>query len=64
VLFAELLAAGQVDSVEVTVVPIVLGGGIPLVATGHGGAKLTLTSSHVYPSGMVALHYEVVGAAH
>jgi dihydrofolate reductase len=63
VLFAELLAAGQVDSVEVTVVPIVLGGGIPLLATGLGGAKLTLASSHVYPSGMVALHYDVAGAA-
>jgi dihydrofolate reductase len=62
VLFAELLAAGQVDSVEVTVAPVMLGGGIPLLATGLGGAKLTLASSHVYPSGMVALHYEVVGA--
>lgn len=63
VLFAEMLAAGQVDSVEVTVAPILLGGGIPLLATGLGGAKLTLASSHSYPSGMVALHYEVVGAA-
>jgi dihydrofolate reductase len=64
VLFAELLAAGQVDSVEVTVVPILLGGGVPLLATGLGGAKLTLSSSHAYPSGMMALHYEVVGARH
>jgi dihydrofolate reductase len=61
-LFSTLLDAHQVDAVEVTVCPVLLGGGIPLLATGLGGARLTLTSSHVYPTGMVALHYAVADA--
>lgn len=62
-LFAELLAANQVDAVEITVVPVLLGGGVPVVASLPARASLTLTHSHVYPSGMVALHYAVPGAA-
>lgn len=58
-LFATLLAAGQVDSVEVTVVPVLLGGGVPLVAGGIERTALALVDTKVYPSGMVALHYSV-----
>lgn len=58
-LFATLLAARQVDSVEVTVVPVLLGEGVPLVASGAGRTALALRESRVYPSGMVALHYDV-----
>ena len=61
-LFGTLLAAGQVDAVEVTVVPVLLGEGVPLVPAGIPRATLTLTHSHVYPSGMVALHYAALGA--
>jgi dihydrofolate reductase len=61
-LFGTLLAAGQVDAVEVTVVPVLLGEGVPLVPAGVPRAALALTHSHVYPSGMVALHYAVPGA--
>jgi dihydrofolate reductase len=61
-LFGALLAAGQVDAVEVTVVPVLLGAGVPLVPAGVPRAALALTRSHVYPSGMVALHYAVPGA--
>lgn len=62
-LFAELLAGNQVDAVEVTIVPVLLGGGIPMVASMSKRTTLALTHSHVYPSGMVALHYAVPGAA-
>jgi dihydrofolate reductase len=62
-LFATLLAGNQVDTVEVTVVPVLLGGGIPLVASGIDRTTLVLTRSHVYPSGMVMLHYSVPEAA-
>jgi dihydrofolate reductase len=62
VLFASLLAAGQVDRVEVTVIPILLGGGIPLLPAGVSRAALELTDVRRYPSGQVALHYDVVGA--
>jgi len=62
-LFAELLAGRQVDAVEVTIVPILLGGGVPMLAPTSGATPLKLTHSHVYPSGMVAVHYGVPGAS-
>jgi dihydrofolate reductase len=62
-LFATLLRGRQVDAVEVTVVPVLLGAGIPLLAAGVDRTALALTRSHVYPSGMVALHYAVPDAA-
>lgn len=61
-LFGSLLAAGQVDRVEVTVVPVLLGGGIPLVESGLARTPLTLLDTHRYPSGMVTLRYAVPGA--
>jgi dihydrofolate reductase len=60
-LFATLLAAGQVDDVEVTVVPILLGKGVPLLPGGAQRTTLALTRSHVYPS-VVGLHYAVENA--
>ena len=58
-LFGSLLEAGQVDAVEVTVVPVLLGGGVPLV-TGGPKTKLRLERTHQYPTGMVSLIYDVV----
>ncbi len=62
-LFRDLLAAAQVDAVEVTVVPVLLGAGVPLLPAGAPRTALALTRSQVYPSGMVGLHYAVPGAA-
>jgi len=62
-LFGSLLAAGQVDQVEVTVAPVLLGGGAPLLPPGGATrAALTLRHTHTYPSGMVTLAYDVAGA--
>jgi dihydrofolate reductase len=61
-LFGSLLAAGQVDAVEVTIVPVLLSGGFPLLPPGAPRTRLTLTHSHVYPTGMVGLYYSVQGA--
>jgi dihydrofolate reductase len=58
-LFESLLEAGQVDRVEVTVVPVVLGEGVPLVAAGASRTALKLIDTHRYPSGMVTLSYSV-----
>jgi dihydrofolate reductase len=58
-LFSSLLAAGQVDAVEVTVVPVLLGDGVPLVAGGINRTKLMLQHTHQYPTGMVSLTYDV-----
>jgi dihydrofolate reductase len=61
-LFSSLLAAGQVDAVEVTVVPVLLGGGVPLVAGGIARTELQLRDTHRYPTGMVSLVYAVAPA--
>jgi dihydrofolate reductase len=58
-LFSSLLAAGQVDAVEVTIVPVLLGGGVPLAAPGINRTKLVLHHTHQYPTGMVSLIYDV-----
>lgn len=58
-LASSLLAAGLVDLVEVTIVPVLLGGGIPLLAAGAPRTSLALSGSRAYPSGMITLRYEV-----
>ena len=61
-LFGSLLAAGQVDRVEVTVIPILLGGGIPLQPPGAPRVPLVLEHLERWPSGLVSLHYAVSNA--
>ena len=59
-LFRSLLAANLVDSVEVAIIPVVLGGGIPLVPAPAAQAQLELTSHNVYPkTGTVFLDYAI-----
>jgi dihydrofolate reductase len=61
VLFRVLLDAGLVDTVEVAVMPVLLGAGIPLLPPG-GAAKLILADHKVLPaSGIVALSYSISG---
>ena len=62
-LFASLLAAGVVDQVEVAIMPVLLGGGIPLAAPEAPRARLTLTHSDVSPTGIVTLRYDIQHAA-
>ena len=62
-LVAALLAARQLDTVEITVVPVFLGGGVPVVTFLSTRVQLTSTHSHVHPSGMIVLHYSVAEAA-
>lgn len=60
-LFRSLLAAGLVDSIEVSVIPILLGTGIPLLASPANRAKLTLRAHTHYPkTGIVRLAYDIV----
>ncbi len=60
-LFRSLVDAGLVDTVEVAVMPVLLGDGIPLVPPG-GAVKLTLVDQKVLPAtGIVALSYVVAG---
>jgi dihydrofolate reductase len=59
-LFRSLLDLGRVDRVEVAVVPVLLGEGIPLLAPGSGRARLRLLGSRTLAAtGTVALEYAV-----
>jgi dihydrofolate reductase len=58
-LFRSLLAEGLVDRVEVAVMPVLLGSGIPLLAPTDLHTKLRLASHQIYPSGIVGLDYAV-----
>lgn len=59
VLFRALLEMHQVDTVEVSIMPVVLGAGIPLLPPPAQTAKLKLTSHKIYRSGIVSLLYDV-----
>jgi dihydrofolate reductase len=59
-LFRNLLELGEVDAVEVAVLPVLLGGGIPLLPSPALRTMLRLSSQRHYPkSGIVLLEYAV-----
>jgi len=62
-LFRSLLDAGLVDTVEVAVMPVLLGAGIPLLPPG-AATELVLADQKILPnSGIVVLAYSVSGSA-
>jgi dihydrofolate reductase len=59
-LFRELAGAGLVDGVDVAVIPILLGGGLPLLPTPGPRLPLTLRSHRLYATtGTLFLEYDV-----
>jgi dihydrofolate reductase len=59
-LFRSLVEKGLVDTVEVAVIPILLGAGLPLLPPPAPRTSLQLTRHHVYPkSGIVSLEYDI-----
>lgn len=59
-LFASFLQLGLVDSVAVAVIPVLLGGGVPLLPHPASTATLELANHRVYEkTGTVALEYTV-----
>ena len=62
-LFRSFLNAGLVDTVEVAVIPVLLGGGLPLLPHPAHQAKLALTGHRVYKTGIVSLEYTVAELA-
>ncbi|MGH7484061.1 MAG: dihydrofolate reductase family protein [bacterium] len=64
VLFRSLLDAGLVDTVEVAVIPVLLGEGKPLLPPPAKQANLKLTGHKVYKTGIVSLEYSVMSEAH
>ena len=55
----QFLAAGCLDSLVVSVVPVIVGMGIRLFATSPGRHALTLESVRTLASGLVQLRYRV-----
>ncbi|HQR29856.1 MAG TPA: dihydrofolate reductase family protein [Anaeromyxobacteraceae bacterium] len=53
------LAAGRLDDLTVTLVPLVLGSGIRLFQGDLGERALRLESSQAFPSGLVQLRYRL-----
>jgi dihydrofolate reductase len=58
-LYRSLQAAGMVDTVEVTVMPVLLGSGIPLLPSPAERVSLELTDHKFHKSGAVSLTYAV-----
>jgi dihydrofolate reductase len=58
-LFRSLLDAGLVDTVEVAIMPVLLGEGVPLLPPPARQTKLSLTGHKVYKTGIVSLEYSV-----
>jgi dihydrofolate reductase len=61
-LFRQLAQAGLVDGVDVAIIPVLLGGGLPLLATPGPRLRLRLRSHRVFfATGTLALEYDVTG---
>jgi dihydrofolate reductase len=60
-LFRSLLDAGLVDTVEVAVVPVLLGAGVPLLPPGTPTKLVLADQKRLQTSGIVALSYSVPG---
>lgn len=59
-LFRSLVEMGQVDTVELAVVPVLLGQGIPMFPAPAKQTGLKLTNHRLYPkTGIVLLEYEI-----
>jgi len=56
---AQFLAAGLLDSLTLSIVPVLLGTGIRLFARSPGRHGLTLESARTLPSGVVQLRYAI-----
>ena len=61
VLFRSLLEMGLVDTVEPAVIPVLLGGGIPMLPETDVRTRLKLRSHRLYEkSGIMLLQYDVI----
>jgi len=58
-LFNDLLAAQLVDTIEVSIIPILLGGGTALLPPPAESVTLNLTSHKIYKTGIVSLKYDI-----
>jgi len=60
-LFRTMLNAGFVDGIDVGIIPVLVGGGIPFVATPAAQTKLKLTHHRLYTkTGIMMLSYDTL----
>jgi dihydrofolate reductase len=53
------LDAGEIDEFVITVIPVLIGEGIPLIAPKHRTVLLRLVASQAFEDSVVQLHYSV-----
>jgi riboflavin biosynthesis pyrimidine reductase len=58
-LIASFLNENVIDEFIITVVPIIIGEGIPLIAPRHLKVPLKLRSVKPFPDGVVQVHYDL-----
>ena len=58
-IIASFLDAGEIDEFVISVIPVFIGEGIPLIAPRHRTVPLKLLSMKKFPDGVVSLHYSV-----
>jgi dihydrofolate reductase len=61
-IIASFLDENAIDEFVITVVPTLIGEGIPLIAPRHREVRLRLCSTKAFPDGVVQLHYAVAAA--
>ena len=62
-LIASFLDEGAIDELVITVAPVFIGDGIPLIARRHRHVPLELLSVQQFENGVVQLHYRVQNVA-
>ncbi|HTQ62272.1 MAG TPA: dihydrofolate reductase family protein [Candidatus Solibacter sp.] len=58
-IIASFLDEGEIDEFSISVIPILIGEGIPLIQPRHRSIPLNLLSTKKFPDGVVSLHYQV-----
>lgn len=61
-IIASFLDEGEIDEFIISVIPVFIGEGIPLIAPSHRTVPLKLLSTKKYSDGVVSLHYAVGNA--
>jgi dihydrofolate reductase len=59
-LVTQLLQLGLIDELGLSIIPVILGSGVPFFGAMASRTKLELKESRSFPSGIVALDYRVV----
>lgn len=63
-IIASFLDAGAIDEFVVSIVPVFIGDGIPLIARRHRKTGLSLRLVTPFPDGVVQVHYDVLPTSH